>query len=324
MPIKRVSLQGQLPLETPFSVHIFPIFMCNFKCNYCLHSLSDDQLHQKHFEKQKMDLDVYKKVIRDLAAFPHRLKALIFAGHGEPLLHPEIAQMVAYAKQNHVADRIEIVTNGVLLTEEMSDQLIDAGLDRLRISLQGINGKHYREVTGTEIDFEQFVDNIRYFYRKKEKTDVYIKIIDIALKSKEEEVLFKKIFEPVADEIAIEYAIPFVSEIDISKLGDVSDNCKQGNKQRSNLCSMPFYMMVVYPNGDVIPCCAVDVPVRYGNVKEKSLSEIWQGKEIKRFLHKQLEGHRNVAVCRDCSVPSYGLQNGDYLDGYEGMLKKYY
>ena len=40
-------------------------------------------------------------------------------------------------------DKVEIVTNGILLTKEMSDRLINSGLDRLRISLQGLDEEKY-------------------------------------------------------------------------------------------------------------------------------------------------------------------------------------
>lgn len=324
MSINRVSLHNQLPLETPFSVHVFPIFVCNFKCNYCLHSLSDEQLQKKKFKKQRMDFNLYQKGIDDLAGFPQKLKALIFAGHGEPLLHPHIAEMVAYAKQKNIAERIEIVTNGSLLTKELSDKLIEAGLDRLRISLQGITEEKYKEVADVKLDFVSFVENIKYFYENKTSTEVYIKIIDLALNGAQDEIAFKRIFSPIADEVAIEYAIPFVNEIDMSQLGELSDNCKQGNKCKSNICSMPFYMLVLYPNGDVVPCCSVDIPKIYGNIKEKSLVEIWNGQELKNFLCGQLEGYSEIDICKDCAVPSYGLQDGDYLDGYEEQLKKLY
>jgi radical SAM protein with 4Fe4S-binding SPASM domain len=325
--IKRTELHEKLPLRTPFSVHMFVSYFCNFKCNYCLHSLSDKQLKEKKFQKQFMDFDLYKKAIDDIAAFDDKLKALIFAGHGEPLLHKDIAKMVEYAKKKEIADRIEIVTNGSLLTKKMSDELIAAGLDRLRISVQGITDNKYREVTGKMINFDEFIDNIRYFYQHKKKTQIYCKIIDIALEHDAGQENFYQIFQPIADEVAVEYAIPFVQELDYSKLKNDFEQSKQGNQvSKSNICSMPFYMLVVTPNGDMVPCCSTDVPLIYGNVKEKSLKTIWHSAITKGFCRLQLLGNRNKhPICSLCSVPQYGLQNGDYLDDHtEELLKKYH
>ncbi len=319
--MKRAELHERLPLDMPFSVHIFPSFYCNFRCGYCLHSLDADRLAAKGFQRQHMEFGVYRKALADMSAKGWRLKALIFAGHGEPLLHPEIAKMVALAKEKGIADRVEIVTNGSLLTQDLSDALIAAGLDRLRISLQGVTTEQYREVSGVRIDFERFMEQLRYFYRQKRETEVYIKIIDLALKEPGDRERFEALCVGAADVHAVEYAIPFVPEID---LGTVSGNCKQGNRRRSAICSMPFYMMVLYPNGDVLPCCATDQPAVFGNVLEEDITEIWRSGRRNRFLLRQLEGARTIPVCGACAVPAFGLQEGDYLDGYAEELKAAY
>lgn len=320
MNTARTELYRQLPLETPFSLHIFPSFYCNFHCNYCLHSMGNDELNKKGFKRQFMDFDVYKKAIDDAQKFHGNIKALIFAGHGEPLMHSEIAEMVSYAKQTEKFERIEIVTNGSLLTHELSDRLIEAGLDRLRISLQGVNEDEYRTVSGVNLNFKKFVEQIGYFYEHKVNTEVYIKIIDVAMKDSSEEETFREIFDPISDITAIEYAIPFVKEIDYSNIGALSEKCKQGHKRTSHICSMPFYMLVLNPNGDVVPCCSTEVPVIFGNIREQSLTDIWDSNFRELILKRQLKGVEQIPICRDCSVPAYGLQEGDYLDGHEEEL----
>jgi len=323
---KRVELYKKLPLRTPFSIHIFPSYFCNFKCSYCLQSLSDLQLKNKHFSKQYMSLDIYKKAIDDIEQFGSKVKALIFAGHGEPLMHKNIAEMVSYAKKNNIAERIEIVTNGALLTKTLSDQLIEAGLDRLRISIQGINSKIYSNVIGKKFDYEELVKRITYFYKNKTDTEVYCKIIDIALQANGDKDIFMNTFSPISDEAAVEYAIPFVNEIDLSKQKNNFENSKQGNPViNAQVCSMPFYMLVVAPNGDVLPCCSTDIPIVYGNVKNQSLLEIWNSKIRMDFCKVQLLKERyRYKSCAECSVPKYGLQSGDYLDSHASDLISYY
>lgn len=324
MNTNRNELYQCLPLDTPFSIHIFPSFYCNFRCSYCLQNLSTEKLKQMNFEKQYMDFELYKKAIDDITSFPKKLRALIFAGHGEPLMHKQIAEMVRYAKEKNIAERIEIVTNGSLLTEELSDKLIEAGLDRLRISLQGVTAEKYKEVSDVKIDFQEFLKRLQYFYNHKTDTEVYIKIIDLALEGEMQKEEFKRIFSKMADITAIEYLIPFVKELDYSEVGSLSGKCKQGNKQTSNICSMPFYMLVLNPNGDVVPCCSTDVPIVFGNIKKQSFSEIWKQENRRKFLCNQLNGFQSIPVCKECSVPAFGLQEGDYLDGHEEELKKIY
>lgn len=324
--VKRVELYKKLPLQTPFSLHVFPSYFCNFRCKYCLHSLSEDVLTKKGFKRQFMDFDTYKKAIDDCKAFDKKLKAIIFAGHGEPLMHPEISKMVAYVKEQNIANRVEIVTNGSLLTNNLSDDLIAAGLDRLRISVQGINGQAYENTMGKPFDFDKFIEQLKYFFIHKKNTEIYCKIIDVAMKSPEEEATFHKIFSEVSDETAIEYEIPFVQEIDNTALKNSFECSKQGNKATTaKVCAMPFYMMVLTPNGDIVPCCSTDIPIVMGNIKEESLKEIWDSARWKGFCRVHLLKNRDKHfICSKCSVPQFGMQMGDYLDDQaEDLLEKY-
>lgn len=324
MAVERVELYKQLPLKTPFSVHVFPIYMCNFKCKYCLHSMTTEELKAKNFKKELMSFETYKKAIDNIKLYDNKLKALLFAGHGEPLLHPDICKMVKYAKDNQVADRIEIVTNASLLTKKMSDGLIKASVDRLKISIQGTSEEKYKDVAGYDLNYDEFLANLKYFYENKKHTEVYIKIIDIALEDKQDERKFISMFEPVADYVNIEYAIPFIKEIDDTVYDKEFDKCKQGNLNSSQVCSMPFYMQVVAPNGDILPCCSTDVPIVLGNIHKNSIKEIWEGKVQNNFLKMMLKDKNLNQTCKFCCVPEYGLQAGDYLDDYkEELLKKY-
>ena len=172
---------------------MFPVYACNFKCDYCLNSLPKEE-HGYISNKIFMDLSLYKKCIDDIAKFENKLKALLFVGMGEPLLHKDIVEMVRYAKEKDIADSIEIVTNGALLNNSLSKMLIEAGLDRLRISIQGVSKEKYKKTSNVDIDFEEFVQNINYFYENRKNTKVYVKIIDCSLSDKNEEQIFFDIF----------------------------------------------------------------------------------------------------------------------------------
>jgi molybdenum cofactor biosynthesis enzyme MoaA len=63
---------------------------------------------------------------------------------GEPLAHPNIADMVSQIKS--IGSSVELVTNGTLLSKRLSEDLIDAGLDGLWISLDGATPESYKDV----------------------------------------------------------------------------------------------------------------------------------------------------------------------------------
>jgi len=321
----RVNLSEVLPLDTPFSVHIFPSYYCNFKCSYCLHSLSKEVLSNRGFKQQKMKMNTYYSIINELNKFPNKLKTIIFAGHGEPLTHTNLPQMIRYAKGLNVSERVEIVTNASLLTKEMADNLIEANLDLLRVSIQGITDEMYKQTCGIDIKVQTIFDNLAYFYKHKKTTHIELKIIDIAVPTEEDKNKFFEVFTPVSDSISIEYLIPFIPEIDHSKIKEDLTRCKHGNNcSGSKVCSMPFYMIVIEPDGNIVPCCSSVVPASYGNTDNDNLIDIWNNKKHLNFLQLQLNNIYDNKVCSECSVPKFGLQTGDYLDSCkEILLKKY-
>ncbi|MEQ8171298.1 MAG: radical SAM protein, partial [Candidatus Eremiobacterota bacterium] len=259
---KRTKLAEVLPLDTPFVIQIFPIYACNFACNYCIFSI-DKSRRGFISDKIIMDLDLYKKCIDDMTMFPDKIKVLRFVGIGEPLLHKHIADMVKYAVSKAVANTVEILTNASLLTPQLSDSLISSGLSRLVVSLQGTTQDMYRKVCGIDIDFEKFIQNLKYFFDNKGSAQVYIKIIDCALNGREDEEKFYEIFGNFCDTIAIEHAVPIHSGVayeDILKDKDNSLTQFGLPVSEVQICPQPFFTMQINPDGKVVPCFSFEYP----------------------------------------------------------------
>lgn len=324
---KREPLAKALPLEMPYLIQIFPVYACNFKCGYCIHSL-DRKQHGYISDEVMMPLDLYKKAIDDMKKTGRKIKMLRFAAIGEPLLHPQIAEMVAYAKQSEVANSIDIVTNGALLTPELSDALIAAGLSKLRISLEGLSAEDYKKHSAAEVDFTKFVDNIRYFYDNCGETRMYIKIIDYMVQKEEEQKRFYDIFKPITHDIAIEHLTPTIEEIDYDEISGGMETNKPQNGEKllmSQVCPQPFYMMQINPDGNVVPCCSMKYPGVLGNVKEQSVQEVWKGEKFNQFRREVLQGVKQIkGACSKCNLYLYDLHEEDMLDAcVEELLKKY-
>lgn len=309
---KRERLADRVPLDTPLSVQVFPVYGCNLACDYCVHSLP--MAERGFIAKQgTLDFALYKKAMDDLRIFPRKLKMLRFAGTGEPLLHPEIVEMITYAKTAGVAESIDIVTNGLLLTKDMILGLVEAGLGRIRISLQGLDDRaySYRCEEGT---FNRLVENIRFFYEKRKKTQIYVKIIDVSLPSAGE-ARFMELFGDIADFLAIEHLIPAVDKIDYDKLGGAELTQNGSNVLDVEVCPQPFYMLQLNPDGNVVPCCAMETPYVWGNVEADSLQTIWNGEARHMFLQYQLEKRKaEFAVCSKCQQYRYAMFAEDILD----------
>ncbi|MGV8120907.1 MAG: radical SAM/SPASM domain-containing protein [Candidatus Xenobiia bacterium LiM19] len=311
----RAILSKEIPLETPYIVQIFPIYGCNFKCVYCIHSL---ETSKRGFvtDTTLMDFEMYKKCIDDISEFPQKLKMLRFGATGEPLLHPKISEMVEYASNRETAHSIDIVTNASLLTRRLSDRLVNAGLNWLRVSIQGLNSKKYKGISCIDIDFDRLVENLGYFYVNKKNTKLYIKIIDVALDEGEYEK-FLEIFGDICDKIAIEYLLPAVPSIDYTLISNKDFNLTQNGIPVRDLqvCPQPFYMMQINPDGNITPCCSMETAYIAGNCTKDSLFDIWNGEKYKNFQLQMLKKERYTnRVCRNCQSYKFGIFDEDVLD----------
>ncbi|RCX16887.1 radical SAM protein with 4Fe4S-binding SPASM domain [Anaerobacterium chartisolvens] len=322
----RVELGKVLPLKAPFSVQMYVANVCNFKCSYCLQSSDAETLKSMSFQKKLMSLEVYKKCIDGFKALKTRLKVLVLVGWGEPLLHPDIIEMVRYAKSNNIADKIEILSNASLLKPAVADRLIEAGLDSLRISIQGLNSGDYKQVSGVDIDFNEFISNLKYFYHNKKSTNVYMKIMDIMLKNNEDREEFFRLFGELCDEIAVESLIPVLNEFDYTEFGSDFSTELMGNRiVDTDICALPFYSCIIDVDGLVLPCCVFPPPAVFGSAAERGLDSIWNGKEYNSFLIKLLQHKKaQMPVCKQCQRHTHVMRPSDYLDKYAQELEERY
>ncbi|WP_448382080.1 radical SAM protein [Desulfosoma sp.] len=324
---KRLPLGEVLPLATPLVVQIFPIYACNFRCGYCLFSV--DKSH-RHFvsDRVQMDYELYRKAVNDMTHFPQKIKVLRFVGIGEPLLHPRIVDMIRYTVCHNVAKVVELLTNASLLTPSVSDALIEAGLSRLVISVQGTNAERYHTVCGVRIDFEQFVDQIRYFYENKKETHVYIKVVDCALDGDEDKALFYEVFGDFCDTIAVEYAVPIHHGVKYDRL--LREKQRPVTQfglpvQEVHICPQPFFTMQINPDGNIVPCYSFEYPQIMGNCTHQSVVAIWNGTTFQRFRRAMLDGIECAGqVCRRCNIIKYRLFPEDVLNDHAERLKPLY
>jgi MoaA/NifB/PqqE/SkfB family radical SAM enzyme len=117
-------------------VYVEPTNMCNLDCATCMRN-SWAEL------PGKMDEHTFQKIIAGIESISPR-PSIFFGGFGEPLTHPRILDMLKDAKQ--VGSSVEIISNGILLTPEVSTRLIEMQLDRIWISLDGATPESYADV----------------------------------------------------------------------------------------------------------------------------------------------------------------------------------
>ena len=152
--IRMQESQNGLSLQRPTThlakVYVEPTSRCNLTCRTCIRNAWKEQ-------QGDMSVATWERIIDSLKELPTR-PDVFFGGFGEPLLLPDIAARVAQAKT--VAGKVELITNGILLTEERSRELIAAGLDILWISLDGATPESYSDVRLGAV-LPQVLENIK-------------------------------------------------------------------------------------------------------------------------------------------------------------------
>lgn len=322
---ERIMLADVVPLDTPISLLVEPSSACNFKCFYCPHGLMAENRSKYGNLNKVMDFPIFEKLIEDSKRFPKRIKAINFSRFGEPLLNKRLPEMINLAKRNDACEVTKVITNGSVLTPELNLKLISAGLDVLRISVQGLTNQQISDTCGFNLDFDNFVSNIRHFYNNRGRCKLFIKIIDEIIKGSED--VFFKIFGDICDEISIEHLI---DADDYMALED------KGKKRLTNMmceiidnvdvCSSPFYSLNICANGNISPCCSdLEEKIVFGNVMTDSIFDIWDSKKMNAFRVMQLKGCRYThQVCRVCTGPTYAKQTRDNIDSCRERLLEYY
>lgn len=315
--LERVRLADAVPLDTPFTVYVFPTTYCNFKCSYCAHSQGKEELKEQYnFELQNMTMDTFKHVVEQLKQFPQKVKVVSVTGHGEPMIHPDLPEMIRLLKAAEVSERIEVISNGSLLTHELADRLIDAGLDILRISLQGLSAEKYKEVCEYTLDYDRYIENLGYYYKhKKPGQQLFVKIIDVALEKGEEETFYHT-FQDISDRMFIEYCQKVYSGVKLTQNMEFHSTNRYGTTlPKQQVCALSFFMLGIYPDGTVIPCDTIYRPAVLGNVNQDTLMKMWNGDILKDFRIKELkEGRFANPECARCVTPDDVLRVEDALD----------
>lgn len=322
---KRASFASQLPLSSPWSMFVEVTNRCNFKCKFCPESIED--YSERVGGITTLTFEYFRKICADILELG-RLKVLRFYMLGEPFLHKELPDMIVYAKQKYVADRIEVTSNGTALTPKNCERVIKSGLDYLRISIYAMDHKRHREITQSEISPEQIRNNIRTLYEMRQtsgnnKPFLYVKMINPF--DQLEEQSFLNAYKDICDEVVIEQPMNWDDPDDFDFLNNVYKTSEKIDRSSlfpnyKEVCPFPFYTLVVHSSGDVSVCC-VDWERKTvcGNIFKETLKEIWHGKLLREFQRMHIERRKNEnEACRNCTFlfSSYAPDNVDEITDF--------
>jgi MoaA/NifB/PqqE/SkfB family radical SAM enzyme len=316
----RTRLESVIPLKTPMILFVDPSSACNFSCKFC--PTGDRKtLHKTGRWQGQMDFDIYKKIINDLHEFDEPLKVLRLYKEGEPLLNKKFAEMVRYAKNAGVTKFIDTTTNGLLLEPDRIKPVLDAGLDRINISINGMSSEQLLDFTGSNVNFEKYVGNIQRLYKMKGSCEICVKITGDFLTDDDKDLFFKT-FGDYADRIFIENIAPCWPEFDIKERLGVTINKGIYNQAVTNVITCPYIFYSISVNSDgSVSLCFLDWARKLivGDAVKNNLKEIWESEELFKYRVEHLRGKRGGSpVCAECGQLTHGLP--DNIDPYADAL----
>ena len=120
---------------------------CNLRCNFCFEKNSG------YSAEHRIDYANLKKIV-DFCS-EAKVKYIVFSG-GEPLLYPQLVDILQYIKSNHPSITATIATNGVLLEDPaLCKRLVDSGIKYIDLSMKGSDSQEWCQVTGYDGSAQQ-------------------------------------------------------------------------------------------------------------------------------------------------------------------------
>jgi radical SAM protein with 4Fe4S-binding SPASM domain len=285
----------------PLTLAIESTAKCNLFCPMC-------PRENIHFPPRDMELPLFKKIIDEGKNF---LEFAVPYGVGEPLLNPEIFDMLAYCKQVGVPSGIS--TNATTLTEESSRRLIRAGLDYIIFAFDGATKATYEKYRkGAE--FEKVRSNILTFLRVKKELNskIFCIIQMVRLKENSHEI----------PELIRMWRVDGVDEVRIKK--DEVHNAGSaipGDDAERPPMRHPCYLlwrgpMYIHYDGTVFPCCYIYPEEPVGNLKKNTLTEIWNSDKMVQLREAHIRGDLSqYKACQNCPAarPRLAVTLGSFL-----------
>ncbi len=261
---------------------------CNHKCTFC--SNSDPRTI-----KEQTSLSDFKKVMRNVAKYVN-ITELGLSAKGEVLVNKEFADIIRSSKEEFTVPYVYFSTNGALLDERKALEILEAGVDSIKFSINAVDAKSYESVHLVD-DFEIVIKNFKNLLKLKREKFNRLKVTISSVIDLDKESLVESFKEPIGedfelvDDVAV-YAITYTP-----KFNKVSSEQKVTKK-----CSIPFNELYINSDGSLGLCCKdyFDA-VNFGSLLENDFMDIYNSKEFLeiREMHQKSEFPDNH-LCKNC------------------------
>ncbi|MBF0319229.1 MAG: radical SAM protein [Nitrospirae bacterium] len=282
-------------IKFPKYFEIETVNACNARCVMC---------SVKEWTKRKdpiMRMDLFHKFVEEIKEYSGWVETVCLNRDGEPLLDKEVPKRIALLKEIGIR-KVTLSTNGQLLTSETATRLIEADLDDIMVSIDGITKETFEKIRHG-LNYDTVLENTLGLIRLRNSINpgmiIRIRMVVMPENMHEIEPWMKHWSKQIGKNDRI-YAKPLhtwgnqVNTVDANPDADDS----------ADPCVSPFSSMVIHVDGTV-PMCGIDFRNKYlmGNLEKESIREIWSGEGFSgiRMLHAQRKKN-TIPFCYRCPI----------------------
>jgi MoaA/NifB/PqqE/SkfB family radical SAM enzyme len=295
---------------------------CNLRCKMC--PCTGD------FTGARLPDATIERIFEDVARYNgqadagDRICGLRFDGNTETLLVKDVPEYIAAFKKRNADLSASAVTNGVLLDADMSQRLIDAGLNHIQISVTGMTPEVYRGFQGYGMSRKRLAET---FASVNQNAQRFLRLRDSAKNRPHVAMSYIVTEESIGDmyaywrhwsDLDAEPAFRFCWPADAT---ESYDDAARPNVIAYRRCAS-MGQLVVKSNGDILfSCCARKVPV-IGNAMKDSLFDFLVSQRFRDMESAVdcLSPDRLPAVCASC--PALCVYERGLDERYDKAVKR--
>jgi pyruvate-formate lyase-activating enzyme len=291
MPVKWAAYEAGLT-HGPFfpdRLYVESTNHCNLRCVMCPTGLGVIRR-----PKGYMDMALYRKIVDEVAP---TAPAVVLHSWGEPMMHPELFDMIRYARSRDVW--VETSTNITLLTEERVKKVLASGLNQLYLAMDGVTKATYERVR-VGGNFDKVTRNVERLLdlKRQSGSDLRVVMQIISMSETREEVaeFVRRWKRPEVDQVNVKHLDTWGNQVDA--ISGHAVEVEQPPVRRP--CPNLWYHGYIFWDGSLVSCERdYDVKTPLGNVGEGVLAA-WHGERMRRLRKMHADGDYQAPACASC------------------------
>jgi radical SAM protein with 4Fe4S-binding SPASM domain len=269
----------------PKSIFIESFNVCNAKCIMCPYPTMSRK-------KEIMSLELFEKIVKD--AKQEQIEKVWLHFYNEPMMDPKFFQRIEIIKKYNL--KVAFYSNASLMTQEISNKLIDLGVDEIFFSVDGATKETYDKIR-LGLNFETTRKNIIYLHQEKQKRKSVKPITAINFVIQKNNINEK-------DQL-FDVWKPYINKIHFGYIDNRKDESNSIDKTPTKAfpCRRLWDGLQVTSSGKVALCCTdFDGKTVLGDLNTQTINEIWNSAKFTniRRLHLNYQGDK-IDACKDCN-----------------------